>query len=669
MSVIVVFIWAKQGQMSSPELWAMAFFSVICATISWLSEERRRANKRVQQMKENLEDLVDEHTEELRNSEKRSKSIIEQSPLAIVMMTPEGQITDVNPAWMRQWNLEEEEKAEVLTTYNMRTDKQFENLGLAPLVERAFAGESVVLPPIEYNGNRTLDEMGLEGIEARTRWVQCHLYPVKHENGGVTYVIGINADITEQKEAEQERERILTLSQDLICIAGTDGYFTYVNLAWERILGYSEDELLVRPFMDLVHPDDRARAEEELASLAAGRPSFDFEIRSVSKDGTIRNISWMVTPLSGENLLYCIGRDITDRKKSELQVQEMASFAELNPAPVLRVNPEGIILSCNPAALNVLGKNIQKGASICYIFPRLSETDIKKYINDNTILTHEVYAQGKYYLFVLRGVRDLNLLHLYGSDITERKEIEEEAIRLREEHLHIARVVAIGELAASIAHELKQPLAAIRSNAQAAHRFLAGKNPDLDEFHAILTDIIKDNRRADDVIGRLRTLVRKEKVKITKLNINELIQGLFPLVRSYELLRNISLEFKPDDRLPSVSADRVQLQQVMLNLLLNSSEALMDTNENMRNITILTSQKDTHTIRVEIKDNGPGINKQTMDHLFEPFYTTKKEGLGMGLAISRSIIDAHSGSLWAENNSDCGVTFYFTLPVFGESFT
>jgi C4-dicarboxylate-specific signal transduction histidine kinase len=250
------------------------------------------------------------------------------------------------------------------------------------------------------------------------------------------------------------------------------------------------------------------------------------------------------------------------------------------------------------------------------------------------------------------------------QDITERKQSEAVIIKLREEYMHIARVSAMGELVASLAHELKQPLAAIRSNAQAAQRFLTGENPDLDEFHAILTDIIKDNRRADEVIGRLTTLMRKEKLQIVKLNINELIHELFPLIHSYKIMRNISIRFKPDDKLPSVAADRVQIQQVVLNLLLNSSEALMSASGDMRNIVIQTNQKDTQNVTVAIKDNGPGIDEQNIDHLFEPFYSTKKEGLGMGLAISKSIVEAHKGSLWAENNSEYGVTFYFTIPVF-----
>lgn len=148
------------------------------------------------------QDNIYQGTSEVAESEARFRNLMEQSPLAIVIMTPEGQITKVNTAWMRQWALEEEERAEVLARYNMRTDKQFEDLGVSPLVERAFAGESVVLPPIEYNGNRAIDEMGLEGIEARSRWIQCHLYSVKDENGGIAYVVNTNTDITDRKQVE-----------------------------------------------------------------------------------------------------------------------------------------------------------------------------------------------------------------------------------------------------------------------------------------------------------------------------------------------------------------------------------------------------------------------------------------------------------------------------------
>jgi C4-dicarboxylate-specific signal transduction histidine kinase len=265
--------------------------------------------------------------------------------------------------------------------------------------------------------------------------------------------------------------------------------------------------------------------------------------------------------------------------------------------------------------------------------------------------------------------KDGNQESLLGTviEITKRRQMEEEANRLRSEYLHIARVSAMGELTASLAHELKQPLAAIRSNAQAAQRFLAKEKPDLDELSEILADIVKDNRRADEVIGRLRTLMRKSELQIAELNINNVIHEIFPLIRSYEIMRNISLEFELDDKIPSVAGDRIQLQQVILNLIMNSSEALENIDGDIRRIVIRTSQKNHNNVTVAIRDNGTGIDEQSPDSLFEPFYTTKQEGMGMGLPISRSIIEAHGGNLWAENNPDRGATFYFTIPVFQSS--
>jgi len=252
---------------------------------------------------------------------------------------------------------------------------------------------------------------------------------------------------------------------------------------------------------------------------------------------------------------------------------------------------------------------------------------------------------------------------LMAEDMTDRKHAEEEILRLREEYTHITRVSTLGELSASLAHELKQPLAAIRSNAQAAQRFLSSDEPDIDELHEVLKDIVSDNRRADDVIGKLRALMQKSKLQTTELNLNDLVQDILPLVKSYEITRNVSLELVLDTNVPPVHGDRVQLQQVILNLILNSTEALMNTEATLRSLVVRTDQDDTKNVILSVKDNGPGIAEEVMLHLFEPFYTTKQEGLGMGLAISRTIIEEHRGRLWAENNPDGGATFYVALPA------
>ncbi len=254
-----------------------------------------------------------------------------------------------------------------------------------------------------------------------------------------------------------------------------------------------------------------------------------------------------------------------------------------------------------------------------------------------------------------------------NRDITKRKQAEQEAHRLREEYVHIARVAAMGELTASLSHELKQPLAAIRSNAQAAQRFLAQEKPDLGELSEILVDIVNDNRRADDIITKLRTLMQKGDLKLVDLSMNDLIREISLLIDHYAPMKDCSLEFELDDGIDLIQGDRVQLQQVAFNLVLNASEALMTVPPDCREIVIRTIQTDPRFVTVAIRDSGPGIDAQLAERLFRPFYTNKPEGLGVGLSISRSIIESLGGKLWAENNPERGATFYFTVPTKRES--
>lgn len=247
------------------------------------------------------------------------------------------------------------------------------------------------------------------------------------------------------------------------------------------------------------------------------------------------------------------------------------------------------------------------------------------------------------------------------QDITEYKKQEENSRKLQEELAHISRVTTMGELTAALAHELNQPLMAIMSNAQAAQRFLAKKNPDLNEIREILSDIINDDKRASDVISKLKALLRKSELEFTTLNINEVIKEVLSLLHSDIVIKNISLSSELSDKLPLISGDRIQLQQVTLNLILNSLEAMR--NVDSKRLHIRTAEENDKFITVKIEDSGVGIDGKNMNSLFKPFFTTKKEGLGMGLAINKVIIEAHGGSLWAKNNPDKGAAFYFTLPI------
>jgi PAS domain S-box-containing protein len=256
------------------------------------------------------------------------------------------------------------------------------------------------------------------------------------------------------------------------------------------------------------------------------------------------------------------------------------------------------------------------------------------------------------------GVRGFYaLLH----DMTEHRRIDLEIERQRDELAHVSRVATLGELTASLAHELHQPLAAIMSNAQAALRFLAQDEPDFQEVRDILQDIVADDRRANEVIQRLRLLLRRARPELAPLAINELIAEVLTLLKREVFLRGITIELHLDADLPPVVGDWVQLQQVVLNLVLNAADAMADGEPQSRRLIIRTERENEGKVRVAVRDFGTGLDGQNLHRLFEPFYSTKPEGLGMGLPICRSIVEAHGGQLWAANKPDRGATFMFTV--------
>jgi signal transduction histidine kinase len=256
-------------------------------------------------------------------------------------------------------------------------------------------------------------------------------------------------------------------------------------------------------------------------------------------------------------------------------------------------------------------------------------------------------------------------LHLLGEVFANglaRKQGELEAQRLRQDLTHIGRVSALGELTASLTHELSQPLTAILSNAQTAQRLVAADIVDLESVREILSDIVADDKRAAAVINGLRALIKKGEPEFMPLDLNVIVGEVTWLLRSDTITRHVSmsLELAPD--LPRVHGDRVQLQQVVLNLVLNGFEAMREPHAGARTLVIRTA-RDAATLRVTVQDSGPGIAEKDLGRIFEPLYTTKAEGLGMGLAIVRTIVHAHGGAVGVENNPQGGASLHVTLPV------
>jgi PAS domain S-box-containing protein len=261
--------------------------------------------------------------------------------------------------------------------------------------------------------------------------------------------------------------------------------------------------------------------------------------------------------------------------------------------------------------------------------------------------------------------RSGDLVEFVGTviDVTERKRSERERARLRQleaDLAHINRVSTLGEMAAMLAHEVKQPIATARNNARAALNFLAKNPPDLGEVREALGCIVGDADRAGDIFDRIRAHIKKAPPRKDRFDLNEAIIEVVELVQSAIAKHGMSLEMRLADELCAVQGDRVQLQQVVLNLTLNAVEA-MSTVDGPRELLISTEQGQTDGV-VTVRDSGPGIDPERRERVFEAFYTTKSTGVGIGLSICRSIIDAHGGRLWIEANESRGATFQFTIP-------
>jgi nitrogen-specific signal transduction histidine kinase len=243
----------------------------------------------------------------------------------------------------------------------------------------------------------------------------------------------------------------------------------------------------------------------------------------------------------------------------------------------------------------------------------------------------------------------------------ERSRAEHALREAQGELAHVGRVMIMGELTASIAHEINQPLAAVVANANACFRWLANPTPNLDEARDAISRIVRDGNRASDVIRRIRALVQKGDTEKTLLDINEVIQEVVSLTHSEIQKSGVVLKMNLAASLPRVSGDRIQLQQVILNLVMNGIEAMNTVTDRPREMIIRSSAHESGKVLVAVQDSGVGIDSQNLDKIFDSFYTTKAQGMGMGLAISRSIVENHGGRLWAVANDGPGTTFHFTL--------
>jgi PAS domain S-box-containing protein len=503
-------------------------------------------------------------------------------------------------------------------------------------------------------------------------------------------ILETNNDITERKRAEEERRYNTQLLRTMTDNASSMLYMvdaadlaTFVNPAMERITGYQAEELIGQVVHDKIHhtyPDGRPYPVSECQLIRAlrMRKPVRGEDLFVRKDGTFFPVRYSASPIFRDSVL--VGavievQDVTESKAAEDEVRKQAELLSLAHDAILVRDLESRVIFWNQGAENTYGWTAE--AAIGRVTHELLQTRFPVSLEAVDValrergewegeLTH-ITREGTAIVVTSRQSlrRDERgaaaaILEI-NRDITERKRAEEALRKARTELAHVTRVMTMGELTASIAHEINQPLSGIVTNASACRRWLAGATPNLDEARDAVGRILRDGNRASDVITRIRALVRKADEEKAQLDMNHAIQEVAALAQGEVGRNRVALRMELAADVPPVLGDRVQLQQVILNLVMNGVEAMASVADRPRELLIYSRQHESDKVLVAVQDSGIGIDRQNLEKVFNAFYTTKSQGMGMGLAISRSIVENHGGQLWAVPNDGPGATFQFTL--------
>ena len=504
---------------------------------------------------------------------------------------------------------------------------------------------------------------------------------------GLTLVVvlslwALRSHFQRRVRVEKERDRLFNLSLDMLCIAGMDGSFRRVNPAFGRVLGYSAEDITGRPLLDYVHPEDLAATVDVLRQLAAGQPA-SFEGRWRAADGRYRWLLWAINPVPEEKLLYAVAHDITDRREDEEKLKSAFAFrramGESLVTGIRAIDLEGRIIFVNPAFCRMIGWSEQELLGMRPPFPYWPPEEAEQRRRDLDLTLAGQAPPGGIEMRVMHRDGHRFDVRMYLSplidssgrqvgwmasmnDITERKRMEEETLRHQERLEQTSRLITMGEMASSLAHELNQPLSAIANYCMGSVNRLKSGDYRREDILAAMEKASAQAERAGKIIRRTREFVKKSEPVRAPAALAEIVEEAigFAEIEARKAAVAIQVSIPPD--LPPVFADRIMIEQVVLNLVKNGIESMQQTPPDARALNLAARLDGEGMVEVTVADRGCGMTDDQVERLYTPFFTTKAEGMGMGLNICRSIIELHGGRLWFEANPGGGTIFSFTLP-------
>lgn len=497
------------------------------------------------------------------------------------------------------------------------------------------------------------------------------------------------ADPALPRDPSPALQALLDAAVDAVILIDAEGRIEIFNRAAERLFGWSAAEMLGRSVSELMpEPDRSAHGDYIRRYLATGIPhiiGIGRELSARRRDGSSFPASLAVGRVAGEGPPRFVAfiQDITLRREALATVarerDRTRQYLDAAQTVLLATDVDGRINMINRKGCEVLGLTPGEvtGSEFSDLVPAADRAAFARRLQEAQVQAGD--AALHFEQTMLRGDRGSRLLAwrcvalrdpggtvsgvlCSGEDVTSVRQIENETRRSQERLTHVARLATMGEMAAGIAHELNQPLAAIANYAQASERLLALPDADLPEIRDALRQIAGQALRAGEIIRRLRSLVRRQDTARVESDVNALIEELGALTATDTRMHDVRLRFDPGRDLPRLSLDPVQIQQVLLNLVRNAIEAMSDLPPEQRGVLIRTAPTEEGGVEISVTDSGPGVDPQILDRLFDPFCTTKPEGTGLGLAISRSIVAAHRGTLRYEPPMEGGSRFVLRLP-------